>query len=546
MTNRRQQRILKSSIGVACATLLSRLLGLVRVMFEAMTLGGGAAASAWQLAFMAPNLFRRLLGEGALGTAMIPMIAHTEARRGMGQVRKDLAVILTALTVLLSLITVTVSAAAALMLPHVTAVHNRMALRLLPFLMPYAIPICLVGVICAILNSRKVFFLPALSALLLNVFLIAGLSVRLWQHDGPLYPFLKLLSLLVLVSGSLQLALMIWLLFRRGVFPDFRELRRRCWSNHRRVLGELYRLVLPGFIGGAALQVSFLADRILASYLGPQAVPALSYTDRIIDLPIGIFALSLGSVLMANMSNAAAHEDLESLGEDLAFGLRQVYFVCVPMAVFVMVFREPVIRILFLHGNFTTSDLSETCQAALFYGAGIPAFCSQKVILPAFYARKKMLTPLRVSLLCIFVNLILNLILMWPLRQGGIALATVVSAFLNNTLLLRTLRREDVPFKPLTLASTLMRTLAASSAAAGCFFIYPHLQRRLTVPVAGELAPFLIALVCFSSVYLASCWLLGCREPREMLRIFIGNSERRTTHRHHLSRRDATEKCGKR
>ena len=258
----RQHRILKSSLGVAFATLLSRLLGLVRVMFEAMVLGGGAFASAWQLAFMVPNLFRRLLGEGALGTALIPVITHTEARCGLQQVRRDLSVVFAALGALLAVIVVVISLGARLLLPFVTTEYARMALHLLPFLMPYALFICLIGVIGAILNSRRVFFLPALGALLLNLFLIGGLAAgflqRLQEDAASLWTFLEKLSLLVLCSGALQLALMAWLLYRKGVFPAFRGFSLR----RSRVLGELWKLVLPGLIGGAALQVSFVVDRL--------------------------------------------------------------------------------------------------------------------------------------------------------------------------------------------------------------------------------------------------------------------------------------------
>ena len=516
----RQHRILKSSMGVAFATLLSRLLGLVRVMLEAMVLGGGAFASAWQLAFMVPNLFRRLLGEGALGTALIPVITHTEARCGLMQVRRDLSVVFAALGVLLAAIVVIFSIGARLLVPFVTTEYSRMALHLLPLLMPYALFICLIGVIGAILNSRQVFFLPALGALLLNFFLIGGLAAGFLRHleenTDSLWPLLEKLSLLVLCSGALQLALMLWLLYHKGVFPAFRGFSLR----HSRVLGELWKLVLPGLIGGAALQVSFVVDRLLAAQLGPQAVPALTYTDRIIDLPIGIFALSLGSVLMANMSRAAAHNDITTMGEDLMFGLRQVYFACVPMAVFVVVFREPLMRLMFLRGNFTTTDLAAAGSVAMFYGAGIPIFCAQKVILPAFYARKEMKKPLYVSLLCITVNIILNLILMWPLRQGGIALATLLAALLNNSLLLWLLYREGLPYRPRVLAASFARALGAALPAAGVFYLYPTLRERLTLPIVGELFAFLIILGLFCLLYLVLCRLFGGREPGEMLQIF--------------------------
>ena len=164
--------ILKQSLNVAFATFLSRILGLFRVMFESMVLGGGTVASAWQLAFMIPNSFRRILGEGALGTALIPVLVQTEEREGREKVRADLSVVFAVLGILLAAIVIACSLGAIWLVPHVEAEYWKLALKILPLLMPYALLICFSGVVGAVLNSRKEFFLPALGAVLLNVFLI--------------------------------------------------------------------------------------------------------------------------------------------------------------------------------------------------------------------------------------------------------------------------------------------------------------------------------------------------------------------------------------
>ena len=396
MAHARQTGFLKSSLGVAFATLLSRALGLVRVMFEARVLGGGSVASAWFLAFSIPNLFRRLLGEGALGTALIPLVAQAEAEHGPDKVRRDLGVVFAVLSLILALVVALIAGGAlglrafarsetgAAMFPLLATERMQLVLAILPLLMPYAFFICLVGVVGAVLNTRKEFVLPALGALLLNFFLIGGLGWGYYRAIPPagLPQFLNVLSFLVLGSGALQLVLMLLLLWYHGRFPSLkRESFRDC-----AILKQLWKLVLPGMIGGAALQISFLVDRMLAIWLGPQAVPALNNVDRIVDLPIGIFALALGSVLMANMAQAAARGSREELAEDLVFSLRHVYFVCIPMAVLVMLFWQPLIRMLCLGGNYTESDLEATRYVAIFYGAGIPSFCVLKVVLPVYYA----------------------------------------------------------------------------------------------------------------------------------------------------------------
>lgn len=514
-------QLLKSSLGVALATLLSRMLGLVRVKLESLVLGGGEVASGWFLAFMVPNLFRRLLGEGALGTALIPLVAETEKKAGTERVRRELGVIFSALGAILAAIVVLVGGGAWL-LERLTAGsagfwgtgRMRLCLSLLPLLMPYAFFICLIGTLGAVLNYSRVFVLPALGALLLNIFLICGLGAGwyLCSDDlGAVRDFLPILSFLVLLSGALQLVLMLVLLAVHGRFPRWSLTEFRRSDAVRR----LFKLALPGMLGGAALQVSFIIDRLLAALLGARAVPSLVYVDRIIDLPIGIFALSLGTVLMAAMARSA-HRGKEELAGDLAFGLRHVYFVCMPLAVLVILFHEPMLRLLCLGGNYTELDLLAARYVAVFYGMGIPCFCSIKVILPAFYSRKIMDKPLYCSLAAISLNIVLNLILMWPLRQGGIALATVIASLVNNTLLLYLLKRDGVILPETALMRSGARSLVlAVLIGGGCFLPYRWWHGPGVRPWLPEFGMFMAAATAFAVLYWGGTMLCRAPEPRE-------------------------------
>ena len=287
--------------------------------------------------------------------------------------------------------------------------------------------------------------------------------------------------------------------------------------DHGKLLKQLWTLVLPNMLSGAALQVSFLVDRSLAICLGPQAVPALTNVDRLVDLPIGIFAIALSSVLMVNMSHSAARGDQTEIAESLIFSLRHVYFICIPMAALMVGFWEPMIRLLCLGGNYTESDLEATRFVAIFYGAGIPAFCAIKMLLPVFYARRKMLIPLYSSLTAIVVNLVLNLILMWHLRQGGIALATVLSSMLNNFILYRCLRREGFDLRPGVLGRTFLRSLVLAAATAGVLhLLYPCWRTALTFRGVGELPAFLLLLLLFGGLYLGGSLLCRAPEVREL------------------------------
>ena len=519
-----RSQLLKSSFGTALATLASRVLGLLRVALEARALGGGELCSGWHLSVAIPNLLRRLLGEGALGTALIPIVAETEKTRGPEAVRRELAVIFSLLGAILAVIVLVVGGGAWILeraTAHVTTGYwgterMRICLRLLPMLMPYAFFICLIGVIGSVLNYSRVFVLPALGALLLNIFLIAGLGALWSVCRGDLVrirELMPLLAVLVLASGVVQLVLMLILLAVYGRFPKW--LRRG--AGERGVGKKLFKLALPGIIGGAALQVSFLVDRGLAMKLGPRAVPALTFVDRIVDVPIGIFAMSLATVLMATMARSAL-EGKDKLSDDLAFGLRHVYFVCMPLAALVVFFHEPMLRLLCLGGNYTERDLDAARCVAIFYGMGIPLFCSLKVILPAFYARKVMDKPLYCSLAAIALNIVLNLILMYPLKQGGIALATTISSLVNNTLLLWLLRRDGVKLHVREVLPGCLRSLLlAFVLGAGCFMIHRFWRGQGARPWLAELGMFAAISALFAAVYFAGAALCRAREPREFL-----------------------------
>lgn len=514
------RKILKSSSGVALATLFSRVLGLFRVVLEAGILGGGALASAWQLAFMVPNMFRRFLGEGALGTAMVPLVSHALEKDGRNETRRQLSVIFLALGVVLAVLIIIITGISILLRLWVTVDYGRHALELIPLLMPYAFFMCFVGVISSVLNSVKVFFLPALGALLLNISIISCLLLVAPALGGDFHSILKALSYAVLIAGAVQLGLLLLLLRHHKMFP----MKMESFHGGFKVVKELFRLTLPGLVGASALQFSLLTDRLIAAFIGPYAVPALTYSDRIIYLPISIFALSLGAVLLPNMSRAAARDDFEELFSHLRLALRCLLYLCVPIAVFTVLFREPLLRLLYMRGAFTADSLRETAWAMLFYGCGIPFFATTKILVPAFYARKDMTTPLKISIFCILINLVLSLSLMVWLRQGGIALATVIASLLNNSLLLWALHKKfktyDLKLK--TLLPELFRGIIVSGILTVLLlFAYPLLLSCLKISwLPNDLLPLMLTSSAFCGLYFIVTWLAGSKTPRILLSLF--------------------------
>ena len=533
--NEKKTSLLRPSLFVSAVTLFSRLLGILRVRLEASVLGGGELASAWFLAFAIPNLFRRLLGEGALGSALIPLIAGIEQEKGKENMRRELAVVFSALSLLLAIIVIVTGGGSILLryfshrygISYFCTPRMDMALQLLPLLMPYAFFMCLVGVATAVLNYVKIFVLPACGALLLNIFLISALAFGYFKgiKIDDLPAFLPVLSIMVLVSGFTQLVLTLLLLFFYGYFPklDFKVFKK---SD---VLKKLWHLSLPGMIAASVLQVSFLIDRMLAVKLNSQAVPALTFVDRLVDLPIGLFAVSLGSVLMASMSRAAAKNDFARLKDELEFSLRHVYFVCIPMAAAVMVFHVPLLRVLCLGGNYTENDLEAARAVAVFYSAGIPFFCSLKVLLPAFYARKEMRKPLAASVTAISLNVILNLILMGPLKQGGIALATTISSLVNNAMLFYFLKRDQV----MPDVRVLLRSACRGIAIAFCVMfvlsgIYAYSEKFFTENRWLYAFSIIMLFMLAGIFYLGAAWIFRAPECSELFSVVKKRTNRKS------------------
>ncbi|MCF6174994.1 MAG: murein biosynthesis integral membrane protein MurJ [Victivallaceae bacterium] len=441
--------------------MLSRILGLFRVILEAQILGGGALASAWLLAFAIPNTFRRILGEGALGNALVPFINHNIEEHGRKNTRYDLAAIFVLLSLLLVTISILISGIAWLALPYATAPRYRMMLQILPLLMPYTIFICLTGAFSSILATLRIFALPALTALLLNLSIIGCLLLIGYyslDYDSNAQcvahyvspQVLNYLAGAVLLAGFIQLLIIVFIVYRKGMLPIItRQALRR-----REAIVTVTKLTIPAAISGGALQLSTLLDKGIASAIGPLAVPALAYSDRIVLLPVGVLGVTLGGILLSNMSSDVAKGNIASVVRTLEVSLKMMLFICIPIALFTILFRNNIISLLYYRGSFTAENANATAYAMLFYAAGIPFFVCLKLLTPAFNARKDMMTPFKITIICLVLNTLLNLILMVPLKQGGIALATVISSMVNNCLLLFLLRRSGINIKisPLIIA----------------------------------------------------------------------------------------------
>ncbi len=423
-------KVIRSAGTVGLFVLLSRLFGLVRDMSMAACFGTSLAMSAFVVAFTVPNLFRSLFGEGAMSSAFVPVFTETRAKEGDERVWVFAGRMFAALAFLLvSVVLAGMLLATGLLYFIPGSERLSLILVLLRVMLPYMFLICIAAFFSAMLNSLHRFALPAVVPVVLNlVVIIAVLGVcPLLPADG--YSRIKAVAWAVIAGGVIQALMQLPRLWRYGFrlsfIVDWRD------SGVRRVM----RLMGVAVIGVGVTQLNVLLDRFIAAFISQGSPSYLYFAERLIYFPLGIFATALGTVLLPAFSGHAARYRTDRMMEMLNRSIRQLLFVMMPAAAGIMALAGPIVRLVYERGDFTPESTRMTMLALMFYAPGLMVFSMIKVFVPLFYARQDMRTPVRLGLICTALNIVLSLILMWPLKHLGIALATVVAAAVHVVLL---------------------------------------------------------------------------------------------------------------
>ncbi len=427
-----QSKMARAAGVVGIWTMASRVLGFVRDMVIALFLGAGVGADAFFVAFRIPNLLRRLFAEGALSAAFIPTYVDTLHKQGRPEAEKLARTSFTFTSMILGVVTF-LGIALSPLIVRVTApgfyeeaVKFALTVELNRIMFCYIFFISLVALASGILNSMDHFAAPAAAPLLLNISMIVSVVV-LTKHFGvaPSYA----LAWGVVAAGILQLALQLPFLRAQGIKlrPDF--------DFRHPALKKIGRLFVPAALSGAVYQINVVIGTILASMLVTGSVSWLYYADRLVELPLGIFAVALGTAVLPSMSRQASNRDMPGLTRSVSFSLRIIAFFTIPASVALIVLSEPIVAVLFQHGKFTYFDTQQTAYALICYTVGLWAFSGLKVVTQAFFSLKDTKTPLWVAIIAVIANLAAGLALMGPMAHGGIALATSISAALNFAIL---------------------------------------------------------------------------------------------------------------
>jgi len=427
------KRITKAASTIGMGTLLSRILGFLRDVVIAHFFGAGMAADAFFVAFRIPNLWRRLVGEGSLTISFIPVYTEYLHQRSEEETREVTHIAFTLMALVLFLITIFGILFSPILIQLIAPGFARipekfqLTVTLNQIIFPYLFFMGLFALCMGILNSYRHFFAPAIAPIFLNISII--LSVFLFYHSFQ-KPVMTL-AMGVLAGGVIQFLFQVPFLWQKGI--TFRFNFHFGHPAIRRIGG----LMVPGLIGTAVYQLNVFVDTVFASFLPGGSVSYLFFADRLLEFPLGIFAIAVGMASLPSLSGLAAQGKLEELKSTLSFTFRLTALISIPAMVGLIALKTPIINLLFQRGLFDHTATVLTAQALLCYSVGLWAIAGVRTLVPAFYALQETWTPLKIALICLMANVVLNTIFIFftPLKHAGLALATSLSSILNLILL---------------------------------------------------------------------------------------------------------------
>ncbi|WP_255682134.1 murein biosynthesis integral membrane protein MurJ [Luteimonas sp. BDR2-5] len=439
--------MLRSSAVFSAMTLLSRIAGFARDMLQATLFGTGGAMSAFIVAYRIPNFLRRVFAEGSMAMAFVPVLNEIRERGDKAALKS----FVDAMAGALCAVVLVVCALGMLAAPLVARVFApgwaeqpellAQTAQMLRITFPYLLFISMMSLAASILNSHGRFGLPAFTPVLHNLTMIAAMLWLAPRFEVP--PFG--LAWGVLIAGFLQMALLWPALRRYGLLP-----RLRPGFRHPDVR-KVGRLMLPTLFSSSVAQVNLLVGTAFASLLAAGSVDWLYYSDRLVEFPLGLFGVALGTVILPHLSRRHAAADTDGYNASLDWGLRMALLAGVPAGLGLLLLAEPITATVYNYGAFTAFDTRMAAVSLSAMSLGVPAFMLSKVLAPAFYARQDTKTPMRAAIWTVAANVGLTILLTTPLwfydvpgAHGGIALATALAGVLNAALLWRYLRRRGI------------------------------------------------------------------------------------------------------
>ena len=461
----------KSAGKIGGATLISRILGLVRDQVLAYLFGAGNAMDAFNVAYRIPNLMRDLFAEGAMSAAFVPTFTRRLTLSGkpaawlLGNQFLNTLVIITGILVLLGMIFA--EPLTRFLAGSYAAVPEKLELTvtLTRIMLPFLTLVAVAAAVMGMLNSLNRFFAPAISPAMFNIGIIA--SAVLLVPIMPQFGWNPITGIAIgaILGGCGQILIQLPALYREG----YRYQPKLNPSDSG--LHEILRLVGPGTLAGAALQINLLVNTVLATSEGTGAVSWLSYAFRVMYLPIGIFGVSIATATLPSISRHAAQEELGKIRHTISNALRMMFILNVPALVGLIVLASPIVGLIFERGSFLPYDTQSTASALAFYAPGLLGYSAVRITVPCFYALGNSVTPTIVSIISVALNIALNLILVRVMGFQGLALGTSIAALVNAIVLLVLLRQRLGGLDSARIAVTAIKMVVAASLMGGAVFI---------------------------------------------------------------------------
>jgi putative peptidoglycan lipid II flippase len=443
---------------VGISTMLSRVFGYIRDIVVTAFFGANWITDAFYVAFRIPNVLRRLLGEGSLTSSFIPVFTEYLQKKSKEEALELANVAFT----LLSIILVIVSIAGVILSPAIVTLmapgfiktpdHFALTVFLTRLMFPYIFLISLVALCMGILNSFRHFAAPALHPVVLNIsMIIAALTLRNFFAEP-----ITALAVGVMVGGILQLAMQWPFLAKFGLKLKFK------FNWRHPGIRKIAFLMIPTFIGTAVYQINVIVGTILASLLDSGSVSYLYCADRIMELPLGVFAIAIGTAALPTFSEHAAKGNLAELRTTLSFSLRLMLFVTIPAMIALMALNLPIISVLFQRGAFDAKASILTAQALFYYALGLWAFALIRVIVAAFFSLQDTKWPVKAAVIALIVNVVASIILMQPLKHSGLALANSLASMVNVIVLIIILNKKIGTFLDRNFYHSLLKIIISS------------------------------------------------------------------------------------
>jgi putative peptidoglycan lipid II flippase len=501
---------------VSLFTLMSRILGLVRDMVVARFFGAGMAADAFIVALKIPNMLRRFTAEGSMTIAFIPVFTEYLEKKSREDAFELARVILT----LLSIILVILSIAGVLLSPWIvriiawgygTGEKYELTVLLTRITFPYLFLISIVAFFMGVLNSLRHFAAPAAAPIFLNLGIIGG---TLFIAPGMKEPVIGA-AIGVIVGGLAQVALQLPWVISKGLSLA------PLWMPSHPAIKKIGFLIIPSILGSAIYQVNQLTGTLLASKLQEGSVSWLYYADRLMELPLGVFAIAISTAMLPSLSRQAAGGNLEDFTNTMEYSLKMTFFIMIPSMIGLIVLGKPVIQLFFQRGAFGPFSTDMTARALIYYSLGLWAFSGVRIVVSGFYALQDTVTPVRVSILTFFSYLVLGILLMKPMAHCGLALALTLSSSLQFFVLVYLLNRK---IKGWNLKGMIASTVKVLSGSIVMGLVVGYLNVSWFVSTAETSVFHLsvkLSVLVFTGIliYLGAARITGCEEISSVLNV---------------------------